>query len=204
LGQNLLLVGLKFKKNKNPTGPFIFIILGQEWTSKYPISVCSPQSHSPFLASSLSHPHSYFPVPLSLSVSLMANLARFSKRALRSAHSLARHAQPQQQPLPQLLGAERAFSTEAAKSITPSPDRVKWDYRGQRKIIPLGQWLPKVAVDAYVAPNVVLAGQVTVWDGASVWPGCVLRGDLNKISIGFCSNVQERSVLHAAWSSPTG
>nr|AHA84216.1 gamma carbonic anhydrase-like 2 [Phaseolus vulgaris] len=134
----------------------------------------------------------------------MANLARFSKRALRSAHSLARHAQPQPQPQPQLLAAERGFATEAAKSITPSPDRVKWDYRGQRKIIPLGQWLPKVAVDAYVAPNVVLAGQVTVWDGASVWPGCVLRGDLNKISIGFSSNVQERSVIHAAWSSPTG
>lgn len=129
----------------------------------------------------------------------MANLARFSKRALRSAHALARpHVQPQ------LLTAERAFSTDAPTSITPSADRVKWDYRGQRKIIPLGQWLPKVAVDAYVAPNVVLAGQVTVWDGASVWPGCVLRGDLNKISIGFCSNVQERSVLHAAWSSPTG
>ncbi|KAG5029928.1 Gamma carbonic anhydrase-like 1, mitochondrial [Glycine soja] len=129
----------------------------------------------------------------------MANLAHFSKRALRSAHALARH-----HVQPQLLAAERAFATEAAKSISPSADRVKWDYRGQRKIIPLGQWLPKVAVDAYVAPNVVLAGQVTVWDGASVWPGCVLRGDLNKISVGFCSNVQERSVIHAAWSSPTG
>ncbi|CAA6667868.1 unnamed protein product [Spirodela intermedia] len=68
----------------------------------------------------------------------------------------------------------------------------------------LGQWLPKIAVDAYVAPNVVLAGQVTVYDGASVWNGSVLRGDLNKITVGFCSNVQERCVLHAAWTSPTG
>lgn len=55
-----------------------------------------------------------------------------------------------------------------------------------------------------MAPNVVLAGQVRVWDGASVWNGSVLRGDLNKISVGFCSNVQEKSVIHAAWSSPTG
>ena len=55
----------------------------------------------------------------------------------------------------------------------------------------LGQWLPKVAVDAYVAPNVVLEGQVTVCDGASVWAGLVLQGDLNKITVGFCSNVQE-------------
>ncbi|KAK4395601.1 Gamma carbonic anhydrase-like 2, mitochondrial [Sesamum angolense] len=108
----------------------------------------------------------------------------------------------------------RAFSAQAAQSaenptppapvIRESPDRVKWDYRGQRKIIPLGQWAPKIAVDAYVAPNVVLAGQVVVYDGASVWNGAVLRGDLNKITVGFCSNVQERCVIHAAWSSPTG
>ncbi|KAL9815300.1 putative NADH:ubiquinone reductase (H(+)-translocating) [Arabidopsis thaliana] len=109
----------------------------------------------------------------------------------------------------------RCFAAEAALArktelpkpqftVSPSTDRVKWDYRGQRQIIPLGQWLPKVAVDAYVAPNVVLAGQVTVWDGSSVWNGAVLRGDLNKITVGFCSNVQERCVVHAAWSSPTG
>ncbi|CAL5438598.1 unnamed protein product [Camellia sinensis] len=89
------------------------------------------------------------------------------------------------------------------KKLRLSKD-LKWDYRGQRKILPLGQWLPKIAVDAYVAPNVVLAGQVTVCDGASVWNGSVLRGDLNKITVGFCSNVQERCVVHAAWSSPTG
>ncbi|KAE9602690.1 hypothetical protein Lal_00050206 [Lupinus albus] len=129
----------------------------------------------------------------------MTTLARFSRRTLTTARAISKHHSQQQ-----IACAGRAFATEAAKSITPSPDHVKWDYRGQRKIIPLGQWLPKVAVDAYVAPNVVLAGQVTVWDGASVWPGAVLRGDLNKISVGFCSNVQERCVLHAAWSSPTG
>ncbi|CAK9170264.1 unnamed protein product [Ilex paraguariensis] len=120
----------------------------------------------------------------------MATLARLSRKALTS--TLSHH---------HLL--RRTLATEAAK-ITETPDRVKWDYRGQRKIIPLGQWLPKVAVDAYVAPNVVLAGQVTVYDGASVWNGSVLRGDLNKITIGFCSNVQEKCVIHAAWSSPTG
>lgn len=119
-------------------------------------------------------------------------LARFSRKALVSSHR-------------NILNRTFSASAEAStKSITPSPDRVKWDYRGQRQIIPLGQWLPKIAVDAYVAPNVVLAGQVTVWDGASVWSGSVLRGDLNKITVGFCSNVQERCVIHAAWNSPTG
>ncbi|KAE8657147.1 Gamma carbonic anhydrase-like 2 [Hibiscus syriacus] len=119
--------------------------------------------------------------------------ARFSRITAASAFSGCRN-----------VIASRSFATEAAKTILPSSDRVNWDYRGQRKIIPLGQWVPKVAVDAYVAPNVVLAGQVTVYDGASVWNGCVLRGDLNKITVGFCSNVQEHGVIHAAWSSPTG
>uniref|UniRef100_A0A2P2JJ64 Uncharacterized protein MANES_14G049700 n=1 Tax=Rhizophora mucronata TaxID=61149 RepID=A0A2P2JJ64_RHIMU len=126
---------------------------------------------------------------------MWTRVARVSRQALATSISPHRHL---------LLGRNLATETAAPKSITPSSDRVKWDYRGQRQIIPLGQWLPKVAVDAYVAPNVVLAGQVTVWDGASVWNGSVLRGDLNKITVGFCSNVQERCVIHAAWSSPTG
>ncbi|XP_073108604.1 uncharacterized protein [Elaeis guineensis] len=71
-------------------------------------------------------------------------------------------------------------------------------------VFPLGQWVPKIAVDAYVAPNVVLAGQITVYNGASVWNESVLRGDFKKITVGFCSNIQERCVLHAAWFSPTG
>ncbi|KAK4569085.1 hypothetical protein RGQ29_004470 [Quercus rubra] len=134
-----------------------------------------------------------------------AALARFSKKSLTSTNylnllqrTLATSASPSPSP------TSPSPSPSPKSVITPSPDRVSWDYRGQRRIIPLGQWLPKIAVDAYVAPNVVLAGQVTVCDGASVWAGSVLRGDLNKITVGFCSNVQERSVIHAAWSSPTG
>ena len=135
----------------------------------------------------------------------MAALARLSRRAPATATSAGHH-----RLLPRGFStdavAAATSATPATKSITivESADRVKWDYRGQRRIIPLGQWLPKIAVDAYVAPNVVLAGQVTVYDGASVWNSAVLRGDLNKITVGFCSNVQERCVIHAAWNSPTG
>lgn len=134
----------------------------------------------------------------------MAALARLSRRVLATTISGGHH-----RLLPRSFSAEAAEAASTSPTsksipIAESPDRVKWDYRGQRKIIPLGQWLPKIAVDAYVAPNVVLAGQVTVYDGASVWNGAVLRGDLNKITVGFCSNVQERCVIHAAWNSPTG
>ncbi|KAG8070762.1 hypothetical protein GUJ93_ZPchr0006g44382 [Zizania palustris] len=114
--------------------------------------------------------------------------------------------------LRRLLSATASAPSPAAAPPPPLPpsvaaagaDRVRWDYRGQRQLVPLGQWMPKVAVDAYVAPEAVLAGQVTVHDGASVWSGAVLRGDLNKITLGFCTNVQERCVLHASWLAPTG
>ncbi|CAM0884821.1 unnamed protein product [Alopecurus aequalis] len=130
-----------------------------------------------------------------------ASLSRLSRRASASAAPSLRRA----------LYSTAAASPSPAAASPPLPpaaagadaDRVRWDYRGQRQLVPLGQWLPKVAVDAYVAPEAVLAGQVTVHDGASVWSGSVLRGDLNKITLGFCANVQERCVLHAAWSAPT-
>ncbi|KAM7257829.1 hypothetical protein ACFE04_013570 [Oxalis oulophora] len=136
----------------------------------------------------------------------MATLSRISRRTAAATHkhfikSLSRSFASSSSAA---AVADVSRESKPAIPITPSPDRVKWDYRGQRQIIPLGQWLPKIAVDAYVAPNVVLAGQVKVCDGASVWTGSVLRGDLNKITLGFCSNLQERCVVHAAWSSPTG
>ncbi|XP_060204385.1 gamma carbonic anhydrase-like 2, mitochondrial [Lycium barbarum] len=129
----------------------------------------------------------------------MATLGRLSRRIIST--SLSSHLTRRTHS----NLTRRCLSTEShARPINESPDRVKWDYRGQRQIIPLGQWAPKVAVDAYVAPNAVLAGQVRVYDCASVWNGAVLRGDLNKITIGFCASVQEKCVIHAAWSSPTG
>ncbi|XP_068665433.1 gamma carbonic anhydrase-like 1, mitochondrial [Aristolochia californica] len=132
----------------------------------------------------------------------MATLARLTRKTL-AVHRMLKPSIPSSSAL-----LSRNYSAEPAKATTSPPpttsDRVKWDYRGQRRIIPLGQWVPKIAVDAYVAPNVVLAGQVRVYDRASVWNGAVLRGDLNKITVGFCSSVQERCVIHAAWSSPTG
>jgi carbonic anhydrase/acetyltransferase-like protein (isoleucine patch superfamily) len=60
-------------------------------------------------------------------------------------------------------------------------------YRGKR---------PKIAAGAFVAPTAVLAGDVEVAAGASVWFHCVLRGDVNFIRIGASSNVQDGTVIH--------
>ncbi|MCB1690012.1 MAG: gamma carbonic anhydrase family protein [Halioglobus sp.] len=48
----------------------------------------------------------------------------------------------------------------------------------------------------YIAPNAVLIGDITLQENATVWFGCVLRGDADHIEIGAGSNVQDGAVLH--------
>ncbi len=55
---------------------------------------------------------------------------------------------------------------------------------------------PKIHETAFIAPNAVIIGDVEIQANASVWFGCVLRGDAGKIIIGEGSNVQDGSVLH--------
>ena len=55
---------------------------------------------------------------------------------------------------------------------------------------------PKVAATAYIDPQAVLIGDVTIGEHSSVWPCVVIRGDVHFIRIGARSNVQDGSVLH--------
>ncbi|MGW3865298.1 gamma carbonic anhydrase family protein, partial [Streptomyces sp. NPDC005047] len=50
---------------------------------------------------------------------------------------------------------------------------------------------PKVDAGAFVAPTSSVIGDVTLHAGASVWYGAVLRGDVERISVGADSNVQD-------------
>lgn len=85
--------------------------------------------------------------------------------------------------------------------------------------------VPVISPDTWIAPNAVVVGDVDLFDRVSlacciataqiarrpfdlhmlcilsqvsIWYGCVLRGDLNSIRIGAFSNVQDRTVIHAA------
>ncbi|MGE9296515.1 MAG: gamma carbonic anhydrase family protein [Puniceicoccales bacterium] len=57
---------------------------------------------------------------------------------------------------------------------------------------------PDIHPSAYVAPQATVIGDVTLKAQSSVWPGAVLRGDINSIVIGEGSNVQDGSVVHLA------
>ncbi|MGN6562134.1 MAG: gamma carbonic anhydrase family protein [Thermomicrobiales bacterium] len=70
-------------------------------------------------------------------------------------------------------------------------------------ILPYGDKWPRVADDAYIAPNATLIGDVTIASEASVWFGAVLRGDDEAIQIGPGSNVQDNAVIHADVGCPT-
>ncbi len=55
---------------------------------------------------------------------------------------------------------------------------------------------PKIEESAYVSEHAVLIGDVTIGAKASVFPGCVLRADINSIEIGEGSNIQDGTVVH--------
>jgi len=56
--------------------------------------------------------------------------------------------------------------------------------------------LPKIHPDAFLAENAVVIGDVEIGAGSSIWYGCVLRGDVNKIRVGRNSNLQDGTVVH--------
>lgn len=69
-----------------------------------------------------------------------------------------------------------------------------YEYKGMR---------PRVHASAFVAPTAVLIGDVEVREGASVWFGTVLRGDMAGIVIGARTSVQDNSVIHTETDEPT-
>lgn len=63
-------------------------------------------------------------------------------------------------------------------------------------ILPYAGKTPRIAASAFVAPTAVLIGDVEIGPEASVFYGCVLRADVNRIVVGARSNIQDNSVLH--------
>ena len=63
-------------------------------------------------------------------------------------------------------------------------------------ILPYGDRLPQIAGDAFVAPGAVVVGDVDIGAQASIWFGCVLRGDEDRITIGARTNLQDGTIVH--------
>lgn len=55
---------------------------------------------------------------------------------------------------------------------------------------------PKIAPSAFVAENAVIIGDVEIGENSSVWFGCVLRCEENRIIIGKNTNIQDLTTIH--------
>jgi len=61
---------------------------------------------------------------------------------------------------------------------------------------------PKIDPTAWIAPNAVVIGRVSIAARASVWYNCVLRGDSERIEVGEETNIQDGSILHHDFGWP--
>ncbi|MDA2953310.1 MAG: gamma carbonic anhydrase family protein, partial [Actinomycetota bacterium] len=61
----------------------------------------------------------------------------------------------------------------------------------------LGRDTPEIGADVFIHDTAVVIGRVHLGDRASVWPTAVIRGDVEEISVGCDTNVQDGAVLHA-------
>jgi carbonic anhydrase/acetyltransferase-like protein (isoleucine patch superfamily) len=62
---------------------------------------------------------------------------------------------------------------------------------------------PDLSQAAFVAANATVLGWVKVGEGASIWYGAIVRGDVDRIEIGAYSNVQDGAILHLDAGKPT-
>ncbi|HEX4246053.1 MAG TPA: gamma carbonic anhydrase family protein [Acidimicrobiales bacterium] len=70
-------------------------------------------------------------------------------------------------------------------------------------IYALGDLVPIIDETAFVHPDAVIIGNVTIGTQSSVWPCAVLRGDGGEIRVGARTSIQDGSVVHTTVLTPT-
>ena len=63
---------------------------------------------------------------------------------------------------------------------------------------------PRLGQRVWVDPAATVIGDVELGDDVSIWPGAVIRGDVNFIRIGARSNLQDQCVVHVTHAGPHG
>jgi carbonic anhydrase/acetyltransferase-like protein (isoleucine patch superfamily) len=67
----------------------------------------------------------------------------------------------------------------------------------------LGEQIPQIATTAFVHPDAVIIGSVSIGANASIWPCAVLRGDRGMIQIGADTSVQDGAIVHCSATHDT-
>ncbi len=61
---------------------------------------------------------------------------------------------------------------------------------------------PVLGQRVYIDAAAIVIGDVELGDDVSVWPGAVVRGDVNCIRVGARSNIQDGAVIHVTHDGP--
>src|SRR5690606_1488146 len=69
-------------------------------------------------------------------------------------------------------------------------------------IRPFLDHLPTLGARVYVDPAATVPRPGNLGDAVSIWPGCVVRGDVNSIEIGARTNIQDGTVVHVTHEGP--
>ncbi|MDT8438144.1 MAG: gamma carbonic anhydrase family protein [Wenzhouxiangellaceae bacterium] len=61
---------------------------------------------------------------------------------------------------------------------------------------------PELGSGVWIDPAASVIGRVRLGDDVSIWPGTVLRGDVNTIEVGARTNIQDNTVCHVTHDGP--
>ena len=64
------------------------------------------------------------------------------------------------------------------------------------------EFTPKIAKTAFVHASATVIGNVIIGEDTSIWPSVVVRGDINTITVGINTSIQDGSVLHITHAGP--
>ncbi|KTD20587.1 gamma carbonic anhydrase family protein [Legionella londiniensis] len=71
-----------------------------------------------------------------------------------------------------------------------------------QNIRPFQHKSPVIGSSVYIDPGAMVIGDVALGDDVSIWPMAVIRGDVNRITIGDRTNIQDAAVLHVTHDGP--
>lgn len=64
------------------------------------------------------------------------------------------------------------------------------------KILPFDDKTPRIAKDAFIAPDALIVGDVEIGEESSIWYGAIVRADVHWIKIGRKTNIQDKCICH--------
>lgn len=68
----------------------------------------------------------------------------------------------------------------------------------------LGNMKPNIHKETFIAESANVMGDIIIGEGSSIWYGAVIRGDIENITIGKYTNIQDNATVHTETNIPTG